>query len=164
MNILLISLSVSRHSCHPFWMVTADPCHWRIQWGGLRGLQPPPLIFPKKCVIIRATVVTDLVVTSPNNACLCTWNSVVWIEPSLARACGLVKTRRGRANVIQLVDSARADRSLFSHCDVGWFAWRRLCFSSMLKQTSMQQFFRGYVSDKKMQDNILRFSFYVRQS
>ena len=46
--------------------------------GGLRGLQPPPpLIFPKKCVIIRATVVTDLVVTSSNNACLCTWNSVV---------------------------------------------------------------------------------------
>ena len=50
--------------------------HWRIQWGGCGGCNPP-LIFPKKCVIIRATVVTDLVVTSSNNACLCTWNSVV---------------------------------------------------------------------------------------
>ena len=75
--------------------------------GGVAWVATPPLIFPKKCVIIRATVVTDLVVTSSNNACLCTWNSVVWIEPSfIARACGLVKTRRGRANVIQLVAPA----------------------------------------------------------
>ena len=51
-------------------MALADPV------GGCGGCNTP-LIFPKKCVIIRATVVTDLVVTSSNNACLCTWNSVV---------------------------------------------------------------------------------------
>ena len=40
--------------------------------GGLRGLQPP-LNFPNK---EWSSVVTDLVVTSSNNACLCALNGM----------------------------------------------------------------------------------------
>ena len=43
--------------------------------GGLRGLQPP-LNFQKKRVVIRMAVVIYLVVTSSNNACLCSLDGV----------------------------------------------------------------------------------------